>query len=668
MLFKLRFARSSLPPFPRIRTVRAPLSALVLLLSTLGAGAAAGASFPPIEASEKAMTEVSGSPGAPAVVLNTKAEFWMMDTRNQRMSSRVEVWRRVKVLSPEGVEDWGEIEIPHSREVRLSDFDGRTVLSDGREVPVEKDSVFRRQSSKSEKEFVTAVAFPSVEVGAILDYRYVLNWDSIYYLEPWYFQSDIPTLYSEVEYHLPNTIEVGAWGNAPPGKPFQQEVRKEKDGRRLRVWLENLPAVPDEPLSWPEEDLWAKFMLVPKALFYPGGRQPLLESWKDVCQIFDDAAYRSALRKDGAAKKKAKQIAARAGGEPRAVAEALYRFVRDEIQTERVYNVALPEGSTVDKTLEEGRGRFTEKALLLHAMLDAADIDSSLVWAPDRWDGKIDPAVPNPFWFEKVLVQVHLPGGEDVLTDPGDRRLAFGALSYHNEDVPALRFDPKKPENIVIPPGDAEANRRHAELELALDEDGRLTGTGRLELTGHHAFLSLDTGGDAEKVTESWQEWLDDRFKGWEVTDIEVEQAVEERRVAVMWGLAQRDEEVLGDEATLTPSRPLGPLTQPFRLEPERRKTPVLMSFGDVDEVRLHLTWPEGWLVEASPRELERSNAVGSVQAAVSVDEAARELTYDRSFTVTRRELTNSAEYNAIRTLYDLVEKHDAQKLVLVAE
>jgi len=475
----------------KIQTVPAtPVRSLALCGLLLIAGTATpvlGASFPPITEKEKSLTEVAGAPGAEAVVLASNAEFWMMDLRNQRPNSTLRVWTRVKVLTPEGAESYGEVAIPHSRQVRLSNFDGRTVLPDGRELAVEKDAIFQRVSSRSEKEFVTAAAFPAVEPGVILDWSYDLSFDSFFYLEPWYFQEDVPVLHTEVLYHIPASLVVRAWGQSLPGKPFQHEVNNEKGGKRLRVWLEDVPALPDEPFSVPAEELRVKFMLIPLEMDYFGRLLTLMDTWKDVCKMIDEQIYQEVGRKAKAVKRKARELKTAAGDEgPRAVAQRMYRFVRDEIRT--LFSISVfPRSKTgLDDVLDTGEGTNVEKALLLQGLLRAADLEADLLWVPNRWDGAIDMDVPNPSWFEKAIVRVHIPfpGGEELaFLDPSDPRLGFGFLNPSNEDVPALIYDVKDPQTAVIPPTPASLTRRWATVELTLDAEGRITGKGGRDST-----------------------------------------------------------------------------------------------------------------------------------------------------------------------------------------
>src|SRR5215207_531151 len=143
----------------RFHPLRSLLAPAVLAVLAFVPARPTRADFPPVTDAEKALKSVAGEPNAPAVALFKNAEFWMMDIARQEASSRLAVRTRIKILTEEGKEQ-GEIAIPHSGYVRLQSFRGRTVLPDGRVVPVPADAKFKRKMSRQEKRFVTSVAFP----------------------------------------------------------------------------------------------------------------------------------------------------------------------------------------------------------------------------------------------------------------------------------------------------------------------------------------------------------------------------------------------------------------------------------------------------------------------------------------------------------------------------
>ena len=158
------------------------------LLFSDGAGAA---DFPPITDEERAVTSVPGEPNAPAVVLFRKGEYLMAGygglSSTGSLSSTLRIQVRVKILTEEGKSN-GEVSVGHATPT-ASRLQGAHRPAGRPGVPLPKDAKFVRKTSRSQKTFVTAVAFPAVEVGAILDYQYEL-WFDIFYLEPWYFSVD----------------------------------------------------------------------------------------------------------------------------------------------------------------------------------------------------------------------------------------------------------------------------------------------------------------------------------------------------------------------------------------------------------------------------------------------------------------------------------------------
>lgn len=569
---------------------------------------------------------------------------------------------RRKILTEEG-KSYGEVAVYHSKWARLQNLKGRTVLPDGRVIPLSSDATFRRKLSQNDKRFVTSIAFPGVEVGAILDYQYEIRVDSIFFLESWYFQEEVPTLYSEIAYEIPNGVSVTTWVRDPMKVGLKKEQREVAGGGRLRVWGENLPAVPDEPFSIPYSDLSSRFMLVPAGIIDGYRTVDLFKDWPSTCNLYSDD-YEKALRKGGEAERKAKALAASATS-PRAKAETVYRFVRDEIETDPQIGIQVAKGSTVDKVLAAKRGDYVDKAILLQKMLGTVGINARPVWVAERDGGTVDMELPNPWWFDRAIVMAEIDGAR-LFLDPSDQSLGFGRLAPGLEGTPALVYDRKKPEVITLPDTTFEQHARLAKVQLDLDAEGRLQGKGTLVLTGHHAWERLGWQDDAEKTAKAWKDWLAEEYRDYDITDLKVVESVDDQKVEVAWAMAQREEEVLGDEATLAPSRPLGPLRQPFQTPAAKRVSPVLLEFPDRDEVELSVRWPEGWKPEALPKRLQHDGSIGAFVTRVEVDEAGRTLTYHRRFDTKIRLLPGQGSYQKLQTLYNEVEKHDAQPLVLV--
>lgn len=633
---------------------------LALTLTLMPAATAAAADFPPVTAAEQALAEVPGEPNAPAVVLFNKGTF-DIEPVGKLSDSYFTVQTRIKILTEEG-EEHGEVTVYHNNFLRLRYLNGRTVLPDGRVLELSKDDVFERRSSLRHGFSVTVAAFPGVEPGAILDYEYEIVFRSIYQLRPWYFQARIPTLHSEINYFVPEHIGFRQWAKVLPDR-FQQEVEQRSRGNRtLRAWMDNMPAIPEEPFSFPFGDLSNQFMILPTEYVFSGRRSDLFVSWRRVCDLIQSTSYYDHQKDDGAAKKKARELAAAAGGDRRAQAVAVYRFVRDQIQREPSNGIFVREGASVDSVLSNGQGDEADQAFVLRAMLESLKIPADLVWVADRAGGRIDMSTPNPGWFDRIIVRAEI-GGETVFLDPTDRRLGFGFLAPGLEDTEALLYHPRKPEVIRLPVTPFESNRRHAKVDLVLDGDGRLSGEGTLELTGHHAWQKMLREADADSAAKSWQEWLEKAFGDFAVDGVEVSEAPDERRIVVSWSMQQLEEEVLGDESSVRVARPLGLASNPFAAS---RRVPVRFPFPDRDEVELTLTWPEDWTIDVFPPKADYSGPAGVFVARLDQQPAERRLTATRRMDVVKQELASPGLLGAVRELYNVAESVDGKSLVLV--
>jgi transglutaminase-like putative cysteine protease len=638
----------------------------ILFLTLPGVRAAAAedpAAFPPVTAEERALTSVPGEPNAPAVMLFKRGELLMAGYGRfiGSLASHLRVQARVKILTEAGKSN-GELVIDHSDSLRLRSFSGRTVLPDGRIVPVPADARFERRTSKSSKTFVTTVAFPAVQVGAILDYQLEIVFSSPFVLEPWVFSDEMPVRHSEVVFKTAKGWTHRVWTRAPLGVKIQQEKKETPEGYDLRAWAENLPSIPRVPFGPAYADLASQILLLPASRGNSYGSVRLLDNWYTVSQSLGKI-YDQVKERDGGVEAQARKTAA--AGSPREKAAALYRFVRDEIRGEPGYGVLIDPDSSLKKVLAERHGSPTEKALLLQVMLKAVGVESRLVWAANRNRGTVDTTLPNPSWFDTVLVMVELDGKRAFL-DPSDPALGFGQIRAGHEGTPALIPDANRPEGIVLSETPFDQSLRRAEVDLTLDDKGRLAGTGTLRLTGLHATERIRWQDDEAKTVQAWKDWLGERYKDFQIADVKTVELPDERRVTVTWSMAQREEEVLGDESTLAPSAPLGPAVQPFLQTVEERKMAVFFDYPDRDEVELRLRWPAGWRLDQRPRPESLDGPCGAFSSAVELDEGKRALVYRRRLDITRRTLDSKADYEAVRGLFGAAEKNDGQKLALV--
>ncbi len=277
--------------------------------------------------------------------------------------------------------------------------------------------------------------------------------------------------------------------------------------------MRNLPAVAAEPFGPPFADRASQVVVYPKYLMDGPVRRSLLDRWETVGawygRVYDELApLPRDLRRDLVHHLLAKVT----GDDPMLRARALYDFVRDEISTSERRGVWLQSDSSLERVLVTKRGSVAEKALLLESLLRESGLAPRRVWAGDRNVREVDPALPNPMQFEKLLLSLESEGAT-LFLDPSDPRLPFGCLLPENEGVWGVPVDSRRALPLRLPVTTADRNQRDARIELAVDAEGRVSGRGEVAFSGHHALYGRSLGDSVGQRYRAWAHWLRRSFR-----------------------------------------------------------------------------------------------------------------------------------------------------------
>lgn len=635
------------------------LAVCFALISAL-APAPAGAQWPEIPRSDWQLVSVPEAPSASAVVLHRQGHLVFTE---RAVSSYLEIYERTKILKEEGL-DYGSISLPSSRFYRMKGLQARTLQGDGQASNIGKEDKFEKKFSVIYKAEVHSLAMPDVKVGSIIEVRYKVFFDSFLYTLPWYFQDRLPVLRSEIICEFPTNIGMQPYRVVTVKREIEESAERSPIGHRLTYAMSNLPPVPDEASSFPFEDMASRVVFLTQAVVLSGQRIPVLENWRSVIETYEDLIYKEFRRGSRDCKKLGASLAT-GKASPREKIEAVYRYVQDEIDTDYLPDISVFDDRTCDKALKAGRAYTAEKGLMLEQMLKGAKISSVLGWTASRYSGRIVQQVPQPGQLERVLVAVELDG-ERVFLDAAGQDNPVGHLQAGLEGVPVLLLSKKDGEWAMTPKSPAAASTRLARLDLAVTEDGAVEGSGTLLLEGHHAWRRIGWKENTEETREAWQQWLEGRLEGFDVSEVSVEERGRKLQVEVGFRLVQREEEVLGDEVSLPLAMLLGVSDNPFNLPPGQRQTPVQMAFADRDRVELKLAWPEGWEIDAAPKLRAIANGAGRLETELQGNKTQRTLTAVRTFEVADSEYIGAGPYSQLHQLYEQALANDAERVVLV--
>lgn len=371
-----------------------------------------------VSPAERNMGALADFPEANAIVLHD------ICTLTVRFSGiEITRWERMKLLSKAGADEIGDVGFLCNDDDKIKDLKAQTITPDGKIIKLtSKDFFTKTVGGKRYRTF----AFPGLDSGCIVEFKYRnLNarfWD----LDPWYFQSDIYTLKSSFTLVIgPGFTYGSSWSNLPLAK------RESRDGQmpnmedprfpyKTFTWdMENLEPVTEEPYMSARTDYLKAVYL--QLVSYRTTN--FIRNWQDLGKEFQD--YIDGYARGGGLDEIAAQVTQEVT-DPMGRAKALYDHVAREIQTKSGTGqwFVNDDLSALRKT---GTGTGEEKNVLLTELLKKAGLKAWPVLISTRGYRKFNPEIYQLHQFNYLISFVQFDSSVMYL-DASNKYCPFGML------------------------------------------------------------------------------------------------------------------------------------------------------------------------------------------------------------------------------------------------
>ena len=431
-----------------------------------------------------------------------------------------EVEKKVKIFSKDD-SDQTNVEIylykSSSNKERIKDITAITYNMNGNQI----GKTFLKDSDIFEEEYnsnYTIIKFtlPNIKDGSVITYKYTLDSPYINKYKSWYFQDDVPKLFSRYIASIPGNYHynIRLIGHLKFSKKDSKLLKEclssgtaHADCAKTTYEMTDIPAFIEEDFMTTKFNYLSKIEYDLKTIKYFDGRvDQVTRSWKDADK--EMRGYKS-LGRQFKKKNLIKDILPEAilnESDSYKKAQLIYDFVQNNyVWNKNNFNFKK---LVVKDLLKSKSGNVAQINLLLHNFLIENGISSKPVLLSTRNNGLPTKLFPVIFDFNYLVVQATI-NDQVYMLDATDKYLSFGQLPFRALNGYGRLLDFKKGSSWV----DIENNDVSAvqyQLKFDLSADAELSGQINSRYTNYYALNKKKVYyPDPEKYLEDFENGFD---------------------------------------------------------------------------------------------------------------------------------------------------------------
>jgi hypothetical protein len=448
----------------------------------------------PIDPADLKLTSEPKQPGADAVILYREEIY------NDLLKFQSN-YVRIKILTEKGKQRWSDVEVQYDRgSVKIGEIKARTIHADGTSIPFSGESFDKTilkghdATGKLRNILVRAFTLPQVEVGSIIEYKYTLRWDDLYYMgSNWMVQDELyqrkavfkyfPFNFGSTSTYLQDgrgrNLNNVSWVPFLPAGSVQPKYREDRiQGNVIEMVIEQVPAFLEEEYMPPSDQL--KYSV---RFFYTNGgsaSQGADDFWKQEAKYWEKDVEKFIGHRDRMAAAAAQMVAAT--DTPEQKARKIYAevqklenlsYARERTGAENKSN-KLP--VSAEEVLNQKRGYRSDINRLFIALARGAGLSAYAmnVSTRDRW--LFQRMILNGDQLNSEIAIVEI-SGKEIFLDPGTKFCPYGFLYWKRTGVQGMRQTSSgKIEFARTPQPDYKDNMVNRTGTMKLSESGELTG------------------------------------------------------------------------------------------------------------------------------------------------------------------------------------------------
>ncbi|MCP4500550.1 MAG: DUF3857 domain-containing protein [Deltaproteobacteria bacterium] len=565
-------------------------------------------------------------PDVPAVILLDRHELnFTFAPNKQRPYAELVHTRRIQLLNNDA-QIYKKMLIPFDDRSQIFHIQGRILRADGsivnmpnnRSVNVNLFAKSRKAAAMYNDVGAKLTKVSGAKKGDVIEVSYVRVYKDARWVDPIAIGGPLPIERGEVVVSYPNAFDVDyrvlKQGRVEkkerpaviPTKVKSVEGKGEGvSGKKLAFVFKKVRALYPEDRRPDDVALSTQVHLQLKGYTFRGKRYSAYETWNDVARWYSQLTQNRDTA-DTETKKAVRALGGK-GGTKRQKVQRVQRFLQDEVvDVPSFLNIAALAPHNAGEVAARKIGDAKDQTSLGLAMLRHMGLDGFPVLVSRLGSHAQVPDLPSPAAFNHVLIAIP-SGGRYTFIDPATPFLPTGRLPGPVQGQRGILVRGNEAIFIDLPIDPPSANRRLLEYRLALSLSGTVTGQLKIQLDGLDAALVrgiLQKGGEPEEVARRIKALLlPQETSGLRWAEVLPMNKTTMKAGATLVLQVMLQNSALADEKqgalTVNLSGLLGrPLPSVWR---EGRQSPMLFPFRYREKVRMALSLPDGWGIEAIP-------------------------------------------------------------------
>ena len=427
---------------------------------------------------------------ANAMILFDKGDvyFQPVDGRLHLVTHR---HKRIKIFNANGKNE-GDIRLEYFSGGHLetiSDLQAQTInITNGvvEHIKVDKKQIFNESVDNDHVAIV--FSFANVQPGSVLEYQYDLISNSPGDFPNWYFQSHLPTRYSELTTKIPD--EISYKNLERKFQPYAVDV-KSNDNTWVRA-IANVPSLTTEPYMTSVEDNCERLLfqlsnITPGAGYYS---TDFSISWQKVGQNLIDNAYFGGWMDKKILGEEEILAQAKTLVSPDDKIAFIFNKVKNAMKWNKVYFKYSLDGPS--KAWQIKSGTSGEINLIVYHLIKKAGIQGYTMVVSTRDNGKINPAYPNDYLFNSIVVYVPIDSVTHYVLDATNKYNVYNQIPQNllNNFGLILNKDAKSYNMVFI--DENQPGRQTIFIDGEIKADSKIAGTANIESYTYNRTAALE--------------------------------------------------------------------------------------------------------------------------------------------------------------------------------